>query len=144
MASCNLRGSCFFYNELIPDMPHATEYLKDEFCKGRFTECAIYTISKVYGEDKAPKYLYPNDTYEVMNFNLFEPQGGLDMFLKVIYPDGKVDMAKSSEIGGMIKAGRIVAFHCSEGWVEARRKRNKEDYFGPERRKSNVPIFESP
>ncbi len=59
------------------------------------------------------------------------------MYLKVIYPDGTTGMVKSSTIPGLIKAGKIVAFQCSEGWVEERRK-NKERYYGLERRKALV------
>ncbi len=58
----------------------------------------------------------------------------LAMFLKVIYPDGKTGTASFSSLTSLIKIGKIVAFECSQGWVETRRKRNS-DYKGPERRK---------
>jgi hypothetical protein len=76
--------------------------------------------------------------FEILNFNLIAHQEGLDMFLKVIYPDGTSGVVKSSTLEGLIKAGEIVAFHCSEGWVEARRKRNNANYTGLERRRSNM------
>jgi len=78
---------------------------------------------------------------ETVIFNLLEPQGGLNMFLKVIYSDGKLGIVKSRTLDGLIKAGQVLAFHCSEGWVEARRKRNTKDYRGPERRRSNLVAF---
>ena len=62
------------------------------------------------------------------------------MFLKVIYPDGTAGMAKASAIGGMIKAEKIIAFYCSEGWVEVRRK-SKTAYYGAERRMTNPQMF---
>ena len=134
MATCDLYNSCFFFNEQTTAMPRTTEYLRERYCAGKhFTECALRRIANSYGKDKVPKYLYPNDMFEILNFNLFEPQGGLDMFMKVVYPDGTSGVVKSKEIEGLIKAGKIVAFHCSEGWVEARRKQNVR-YRGPERR----------
>jgi len=36
MAKCNLVDSCFFFNDQLGDMPHASEYLKDKFCKCDF------------------------------------------------------------------------------------------------------------
>ena len=63
------------------------------------------------------------------------------MFLKVIYPDGTSGMVKSSTIDGLTKEGKIIAFHCSEGWVEVRRKRNVEEYKGMDRRKNKPEYF---
>ena len=141
MLCCDLRDSCFFFNEQATDMPHTTEYLRNLYCQGAcYTECVLYRFSKVYGEDKVPKYLYPNDTNEILNFNLFEPEGGLDMFLKVVYPDGISGMVKASKLYGLINAGKIIAFHCSEGWVEVRRK-NKNPYNGVDRRKTRPEVF---
>ena len=61
------------------------------------------------------------------------------MFLKVMYPNGTSGIERSSTVGYLIKSGQIVAFQCSEGWVETRRKKNNEGYLGRERRKSDVP-----
>ena len=134
MSICDLNGTCFFFNEQATDMPHTTEYLRELYCKGiKFTECALYRISKVYGKDKVPGYLYPNDIFDILNFNLIEPNGGLDIFQRVIYPDATSGIVKGSTIEGLMKSGKIVAFHCSEGWVEVRRTHNM-DYTGPERR----------
>jgi hypothetical protein len=134
MSCCNLRDSCFFYNnELKIDMPQTTEYLRDKYCTGCFSECAIYMISKAYGKDKVPKYLFPNDLHEFLNFDLFEPHGGLDMFIKVIYSDGSAGMVRSSTLGNLTQSHEIVALQCSEGWVELRRTQNNS-HKGPERR----------
>lgn len=66
------------------------------------------------------------------------------MTCKVIYPDGTLDTVKFSTINNnLIKSGKIVAFQYQELWVELRRKQNKETYIGPERRKCNLPIFDS-
>ena len=63
------------------------------------------------------------------------------MFLKVIYPDGTSGMVKASIIEGLMKSGKIIAFHCSEGWVEVRRRRNVEEFNGIDRRKTKPESF---
>ena len=62
------------------------------------------------------------------------------MFLKVIYPDGTSGMVKASTIEGLMKSEKIIAFHCSEGWVEVRRK-SKSAYLGADRRRTNPEMF---
>jgi hypothetical protein len=144
VAYCDLRDSCFFFNELIFDMPHTSEYLRDHYCKGDFTKCALYRISSYYGKEKVPKYLYPNDMLEILNFNLanaYEYQGGTDMLIKVIHIDGSLGTVRSSSLGDLVKTGGIAAYQCSEGWIEVRRKQIKRLYIGPERRKTKPGIF---
>ncbi len=73
MASCDVSGPCFFYNHLVPDKPHTTEYLRKQYCEGElFTECALHWIAKTYGMAKVPKYLYPDDIYEIPDFEAEE------------------------------------------------------------------------
>ncbi len=55
------------------------------------------------------------------------------MFIKVIFPDGTTGKVRAPLMRNMIHLGRIVAYKCSEGWIEVRRKSN-EFYQGPERR----------
>ena len=112
MVCCDLLDSCFFFNDQATDMPHTTEYLRNLYCKGDcFNECALYMISEIYGKDKVPKYLYPNDMNEILNFNLFEPHGGLDIFQKVIYHDGTSGMVKASTIEGLRRMGKLSYFN---------------------------------
>jgi len=92
---------------------------------------APYTRTfKVYGK---AKYLYS------LNFNVFGPRGGLDMFLKVIYPNGTAGMVKATELQQLLKSGKIIAFLCSEGWIEARRKRKST--YPVERRRNSQQSF---
>jgi hypothetical protein len=133
MAKCDLCDSCFFFNKQTTDMPLTITYLKGHYCYGRFTECALHIISKVYGQDKVPRNLYPNDTLETLNHKFIEPFGILDMFLKVIYPDGTSGMVKAIKLQGLMRLGEIIAYLCAEGWVEVRRKQ-KIGYRGQERR----------
>ena len=56
------------------------------------------------------------------------------MLIKVIYPDGTFGMTRSSSLGSLVQSQKIVAFQCSEGWVEVRRKQDETSYKGPERR----------
>ena len=71
MANCEFSGSCNFFNEQITDMPYIQEHLKSLYCnEASFAECAIHMISKIYGEDKVPKHIYPNDVHKLLDFNL--------------------------------------------------------------------------
>jgi len=143
MANCEFLGSCNFLNEQTAVMPYTKEHLKLKslYCDGAsFTECAIYMISKIYGKDKVPKHLYPNDVYKLLDFNLFETNGGNNMVLNVIYTDGTSGKIKSSTLDGVRKSGKIIAFHCSEGWVDVRRK-SKSTYNGVDRRRTNQEKF---
>jgi hypothetical protein len=74
------------------------------------------------------------------NFSVDEVLGGIAMQLKVIYPDGTSGMVKASTIDGLIKAGKIIAFLCSEGWVEARRK-SKSTFSGIDKRRATPISF---
>ncbi len=56
------------------------------------------------------------------------------MMITVIYPDGTSGTVRSSALGRMTKEVKIVAFKCTEGWVEVRRKQDPANYRGPERR----------
>ena len=62
------------------------------------------------------------------------------MFLKVIFPDGTIGTVKFTALTNLIKSGKIIAFHCSEGWVEVRRK-SKSPYVGVDRRRANPEMF---
>ena len=62
------------------------------------------------------------------------------MQIKVIYPDGTSGMVRASTIDGLMKESKIIAFHCSEGWVEVRRK-SKSTYDGVDRRRTKPKSF---
>ena len=140
MVCCEFLDSCFFYNEMTTDMTKTTEYLRDRYCNGRFTECALFMISKVYGNDKVPQYLFPNDMYESLNFDLFKPDDDLDTFHRVIFTDGTSGMEKASTMGALRRAGKIAAFHWAGGWVEVRRK-SKSTFNGVDRRKTKPEML---
>jgi hypothetical protein len=135
MASCDLCDRCYFFNErLFDNLLGNAEKLRSEYCTGdHFKECVLHRIAECHGIGKVPKYLFPNDITEFRNFNIAEPEGGLFMFIKVIYPDGTSGMVRASSIDRLIRTGKIIAYHCSDGWVELRRKQYLR-YKGPERR----------
>jgi hypothetical protein len=140
MAQCDLIDSCLFFNSLLKDMPCTAEYLVNKYCKGDFTACTLYKYAKAIGKDYVPKYLYPNDMYETLNHILpktAESQEALPTMTKVIHTDGTLGMVRSSRLGALVKSGGIVAYRCTKGWVEVRRKRSKGNYTGPERRKTS-------
>jgi hypothetical protein len=141
MASCEFLNSCVFCIKQPTDMPHTMKYLKNLYCKGaRYTECAIYRYSKCHGIERAPKYLYPNDVYDILDLNMIEPDGGLDMPIKVIYTAGTPGKVKSSALEGLNKMGEIIAYHCPEGWIDVRRTINSKQS-GADRRRTNPETF---
>ena len=136
MSTCDLFDSCFFFNEQLVDMPQTTEYLKEKYCRRDYRTCARYMINRAYGRDRVPRYLFPNDMIEVLNTDLAETRnlpGRRAMMVKVMYPDGTTDAVVSSAVDDLLTSGGIVAYRCSEVWIEVRRKRNS-DYRGEERR----------
>ncbi len=62
------------------------------------------------------------------------------MLINVIYPDGTSGKVRASILNSLIKFGRIVAYKCSEGWIELRRKKDTSNYSGSERRVI-IPFF---
>jgi hypothetical protein len=136
MASCDFLDRCFFFNTLLIDMPRTTKYLREKYCMNIFNACARYRIAKVYGKDKVPIYLFPNDMFELLDTDLPEisnSPGDIAMMIKVLYADGVFGTVRSANLGELVKKEGIVAYKCSEGWVEVRRKRNI-GYSGKERR----------
>ena len=141
MTDCEFLDSCNFFNDQTTDMPHTKEYLKSLYCKGdRFTDCAIHRISTRHGTERVPRHLYPIDVYKMLDFRQIATMGGLDMVLKVIYTDGNPGKVKSSTLEGLKKAGKIIAFHCSEGWIDVRRK-SRTNFNGLDRRRTNPEKF---
>ena len=60
------------------------------------------------------------------------------MLIKVIRDDGTSGIVRSTSLGELVKSGKVVAYQCSEGWIESRRKPRKgkaDEYTGVERRK---------
>jgi hypothetical protein len=93
-------------------------------------------IAKKHGMDNVPSYVYPNDIFCALDFDLpddCESLGETPMFIKVVYPDGTAGKEASTTIGNLAKSGEIVAYQLSEGWVELRRKKFIR-YSGPDRR----------
>ncbi len=60
--------------------------------------------------------------------------------VKVIYTDGTIHTVNAAQIVELIRAKKIAAIQCAEGWLEIRRNQIvgfTADYQGPERRKTN-------
>jgi hypothetical protein len=111
-------------------MPQTTGYLKLKYCVGDFPKCAIYKVSSVYGPEKTPTYLYPNDIFGT-------DQEENDLQIKVIRADGRFDSVSANTVEGLVKSGAIVAYQRSEGWVEIRRQQSI-GYKGTERRTNRL------
>ena len=71
MTRCELRTSCFFFNEQVANMPQIVGHLRDKYCNEDFASCIRFRISQSCGRDKVPTYIYPNGFYEARSH--FEP-----------------------------------------------------------------------
>ena len=60
--------------------------------------------------------------------------------IKVMFSDGSLGMIRASRLVKLMKLGKIAAYQPFDVWVEVRRKRKSDDYIGPERRRSNLPM----
>jgi hypothetical protein len=137
MSYCEILDSCYFYKHELSGIPCTYKHMVDKYCRGDYKKCARFIYAKAHGRNNVPLEMFPNDSFEPPTCNIFNPDGGVALHLKVLYPDGTSGIIKASILEGLIKTGKIVAFHCSEGWVEVRRKQKSKNYLGPERRKSN-------
>jgi hypothetical protein len=62
------------------------------------------------------------------------------MFISVIYQDNKMGIVEDSKLDELISSSKIKQFLRSDGWVTIggdpiRRRRNRDDYEGRERRR---------
>jgi hypothetical protein len=136
LEKCNLINTCFFYNEMIPDMPHTKKYFIEMYCKRMFTACARYRYAKLHGQDNVPKFLFPVDM--IVQFNFVMPECANSSvenakLVNVLNIDGTFGTVSSASLDELVKTSRIAAYKFSEGWVEVRRKINS-GYRGQERR----------
>ncbi len=67
MPDCELLSTCDFFNDLMPDFPATSEFLKNKYCKGIYCECARYRVCKVYGRENVPKGLFPQEIARLNN-----------------------------------------------------------------------------
>ena len=65
MGYCDFNDKCYFLNVKIIEMPLTTGYAKTSYCHGDFTKCTIYKNAKIHGIDKVPRYISPEDIYEL-------------------------------------------------------------------------------
>ncbi len=63
--------------------------------------------------------------------------------IKVMFADGSQGMISPSRLVKLMKLNKIVAYQPFDVWVEVRRKGNRGNYRGPERRKSTIQTFRS-
>jgi len=67
MVGCDFNDTCHFLNKKVIAMPLTTLNLVESFCRRDFTSCAIHRIAMVHGIDKVPRYVSPDDKYELSN-----------------------------------------------------------------------------
>lgn len=136
MAHRNLYASCFFYSELTLEMPNSKKYLRDNYRKRDLNVCARYRFAKLHSQDYVPKYLFPNDMFKNLIFDLPKTSTSkveIAKMLTVLNIDGTFGTVSSANLGELVKEGSIAAYHLTDGWVEVRRKKDI-GYRGQERR----------
>lgn len=125
MANCEFVDSCSFFHEQTTTVPYTKEHLKSLYCTGvGFTGCAIHMIANIYGADKVPKHLYPNDVHKLLNFDLFAAREDSGRRQMVIYANGSSGLVPPSRVIELEKRAEIIACLGPNGWVEVRRKSN--------------------
>ncbi len=67
MGCCDFRATCHFLNVKAVVLPLTTSYARTSYCLGDFTHCAIYKAAKAHAIDKVPRYVLPDDKYELHN-----------------------------------------------------------------------------
>lgn len=60
MADCEKLAKCPFFNDKMADMPSMAAVYKQNYCKGDFSKCARFMVSKALGLDRVPSTLFPN------------------------------------------------------------------------------------
>ena len=60
MPDCECLAACPFFNDKMADMPSMAGIYKNKYCRGEFSSCARYMVSKALGRDKTPPDLFPN------------------------------------------------------------------------------------
>ena len=59
MGDCEYVQGCLFFTDKLESMPSVSELLKNEYCRGRFRECARYQVLKAVGRERVPPDLFP-------------------------------------------------------------------------------------
>lgn len=65
MKSCDFKDTCHFLNKKVAAMPLTTFNQVKTYCGSDFTLCTIYKAALAHGIDKVPKYVSPDDKYEL-------------------------------------------------------------------------------
>jgi hypothetical protein len=62
MADCTHLEKCPFFNDRMQSMPATADIDKKRYCRGEFSNCARFRVSKVLGKEKFPSDLLPNQS----------------------------------------------------------------------------------
>jgi hypothetical protein len=65
MVGCEFNNACHFLNKKVIDMPLTTLNAVNNFCHGDFAICTIHKIATSHGINEVPKYVSPDDQYEL-------------------------------------------------------------------------------
>ncbi len=57
---CECAPKCIFFNDRMFNMPSTAEIFKQKYCRGEFASCGRFMVYEVFGPDKVPADLFPN------------------------------------------------------------------------------------
>jgi hypothetical protein len=61
MAECELLKTCPFFNDRVAEMPTVAAWLKKQYCRNNYSECARYKVRNALGVERVPRDLFPNE-----------------------------------------------------------------------------------
>jgi hypothetical protein len=62
MPDCDCLPGCPFFNDRMAHMPSIAGMMKNQYCKGNFTQCARHMVKEALGKERVPVDLFPNQT----------------------------------------------------------------------------------
>ncbi len=65
MGRCDFQSDCYFLQVKTVSLPLTTGHVRTVYCGGNFTECSIYKAAKSFGIGRVPRYVSPDDQYEL-------------------------------------------------------------------------------
>jgi hypothetical protein len=65
MGKCDFDTECYFLNVKTVTLPFTTCHARTTYCNGDFSKCTIYKAARAHGIDKIPRYVSPDDKYEL-------------------------------------------------------------------------------
>lgn len=67
MAECKNFSHCRFFSENFKNSPSTASMIQNNYCKGKFEDCARYMVYEKLGESHVPGDLSPSEKERVLD-----------------------------------------------------------------------------